>query len=181
MKLFSGWILVFPSLVWAAGGGSAFREVFFQSFNFILFVALLVFLVRKPLQSFYRARRENFLQFEDMARAKEEKIQTEHRGWQEKLEKMKTREQAVSERAHQEGVRFKAKKAQELQELKERKQREAQFFLRLESEKMKREILQEFKSDIVAGAVEEFKSLGTTPAFHKKLYGSFIKSIERRP
>lgn len=179
MRLFLNLVLLFPSLVWAASG-SAFKEVFFQSFNFILFVALLFFLVRKPLQAFYRARRENFLQFENMARKKEEKILTEHKGWRKKLEEMKGREQTVSEKAHQEGERFKAEKARELQELKERKKREAQFFLRLESEKMKREMLQKFKSNVVAGALEEFKTLGANPAFHKKLYGNFLRTIERQ-
>ena len=177
------WIFFFlfsPVLVWAAGEGSAFKAVFFQAFNFILFIVLLVFFVKKPLQSYYKARRENFLQFEDMARAKEEEIQTEYREWKEKLEKMEARGQTVSKRAHQEGEKFRAKKTQELQELKERKQREAQFFLRLESEKMKTEMLKKFKSDIVAGASTELKSLGENPVFHKKLQENFLKTLEGR-
>ena len=93
---------------------------------------------------------------------------------------MEDRSQTVSKKAHQEGEKFRAKKTRELQALKERKQREAQFFLRLESEKMKRGLLKKFKSDIVAGATEELKTLGGNPAFHKKLEENFLKTLERR-
>lgn len=182
--LFSkSWIvfLLFPSsFVWAAGGGNPFMGVFFQAFNFTLFVVLLVFFVRKPLQSYYKARRENFLQFENMAREKEEKIQTEYKEWKEKLKEMEARNQTVSEKARQEGEKFRAKKTRELQELKARKQREAEFFLRLESEKLKTEMLKKFKSDIVTEAAKELKSLGDTPLFHKKLQENFLKTLERR-
>ncbi|MCY4512518.1 MAG: hypothetical protein OXB86_02390 [Bdellovibrionales bacterium] len=173
-------LLFFPSVVWAAGDGNPFIGVFFQAFNFILFVVLLVFFVRKPLQSYYKTRRENFLQFENMAREKEKKIQAEYEEWKEKLEKMEARDQTVSERAHQEGEKFRAKKTQELQDLKERKQREAEFFLRLESEKLKTEMLKKFKSDIVTGAAEDLKTLGEASLFHKKLQENFLKTLERR-
>ena len=92
-KSWIGFFLFFPSLVWAAGSGNPFMGVFFQAFNFILFVVLLIFFVRKPLQVFYKSRRENFLQFENMARQKEEKIQEEYKEWKEKLKKMEARDQ----------------------------------------------------------------------------------------
>ena len=175
-----GIIFLSPSLAWAAGEGGAFKAVFFQSFNFILFVALLVFFVRKPLQSYYKARRDHFLQFENMAREREKEIQMEHREWKEKLKEMEARDQTVPKRAAQEGEKFRAQKAQELEELRERRQREVRFFLRLESEKMKTGMLKQFKSDIRVEAAREFQSLGANPAFHKKLQDNFLKSLERR-
>ena len=180
MKFFSLFFLILPLKAFPAGGNSAFQEVFFQSFNFILFVALLVFFVRKPLKAFYKSRRENFLQFEETARIKEEKIRAEFAQWRDKLEKMRLKEQTATESARREGEIFQKKKARELQELKDRKQREIQFFLRLESEKMKGEMLKNFKSILVSGAKEELKALRADPAFHKKLHQNFIKTLESR-
>ena len=177
MKLFLPLFLFSPLAAFSAVGGGAFQEVFFQSFNFILFVALLVFFVRKPLKAFYKSRRENFLQFEETARIKEEKIRAEFAKWRDKLEKMRLKEQTAEESARREGEVFQNKKARELQDLKERKHREIQFFLRLESEKMKREMLKNFKSSLAEGTAEELKALGADPAFHKGLHQNFIKNL----
>ena len=69
LKAFCFFILVIPVCALAKGdGGIPLRFVFFQIFNFSLFVVALLYLIRKYLPSFLQRKREDFLEYRRKAR-----------------------------------------------------------------------------------------------------------------
>ena len=164
----------------AAGGAFPAKAVFFQALNFAVFFALLAWLARKPLKSFFAAERERFLSFEREAREKEELLAKELELWKKKLADLEAREKTVGKSADEEGRLFLAEKRGLLKGLAKRLKREADFLLRLESEKARAALLKEGKRRIAALTEALMKGEGES-ALQKSLGGSFFKQLERRP
>lgn len=164
----------------ASSGGFPAWEVGIQVFNFTLFFLAFVFLLRKPIQVFFHKRQEEFFSFEKQALSQEKERKKELKLWEDKIAKLKEQEKDIQKKAFAEGESFVAQKKEELEALRARLKKESEFFLHLETEKAKRELLEKWKDKIIQFAESELKKQAGSSAFQKESLSSFVKQMETR-
>ena len=170
----------FPLFSFAASEGFPAKEILIQLFNFSVFVAAFIFLVRKPVKVFFHKRQEEFFSFEKQAVQLEKERQKENQSWEKKLEALKKQEAGIKQQAQAEGEKFISGKKQEIKHLKIRLKKEADFFLHLESEKLKRDLFKKWKNKVVEGAHLELEKQAESSVFQMERLKDFFKQMEAR-
>lgn len=161
----------------AEGGGFPAKSVFFQAFNFLIFVWLFARFAGQPLRRFLARERESFLLFERQARARERELDKSLGQWKKKLADLKERERGIQKKASQESRLFLEEKKRALKEEGRRMDREAEFLLRLELEKARRALFEKGKKKIAAMA-EAMLRAEAGDDFQKSGLAPSIKQIE---
>ena len=157
-----------------AGSEFSPQAIFFQAFNFSIFLFLFVFLLRKPLQTFFHKRQKEFFAFEEQALKLEKEKQKQKDLWDSKLSVLVEKEKNIKEKAKIEGERFKTQKQKELKELSERLKKTTAFLLNLETEKLKRESFKYWKTQLVEKTKTELNEMALSKAFQKKEQEGFL-------
>ena len=177
-----GWGLVFffPFLAYSAGSEFSSKAIFIQIFNFSIFLFSFLFLVRKPLQTFFHNRQKDFFAFEEQALKLEKERQAEQKLWKKKLADLEDKEKNIQRQAQEEGKRFKRQKEQELKELAERLKKTSDFLLSLEKEKLKRVSLKHWKAQLVESVKTDLKNLALSDDFQKKEQAGFLSLLQKQ-
>ena len=179
--LFAGGLLGFfflPSYSYASTEGFPTKEIFVQVFNFSVFVLAFVFLIRKPLKLFFHKRQEEFFAFEKQAVQLEKEKQEEYQAWEKKLQILKEQETGIQKKAQTEGEKFISQKQEEIKSLKARLRKESDFFIRLEKEKSKRNLLKQWKNKVVQEAGLELEKQAQSASFQQERIKDFFKQME---
>ena len=181
MKSASFFFVAFFCFLAEASGESSFsgRDIFFQSLNFILFFAALLMLLKKPIKSLFQKRLKDFLAFEEQAKKQQETIENSFKEWQDKIKDLENKEKTIDKDAETRGQEIFEKKEQEMLEYKKRKDQEKTFFIQLESEKLKKESLIDWKSKIVDQAKNQIQADLSSSKIQEDLYQDFFKQIKR--
>ncbi|MCY4321707.1 MAG: hypothetical protein OXC37_04830 [Bdellovibrionaceae bacterium] len=166
-------ILSFPWLAYSASEFSA-KAIFFQAFNFFLFFLAFLFLVKKPLKAFFHQRQKDFFSFEEKSLNLEKKLKKELEIWDEKLKDLNSKKNNIKKQAQDEGNRFMLQKKQELESLKKKFKKTSDFLISLEKQKLKRESLRHWRSELVEKTREELSELSLSENFQKKEQESFL-------
>ena len=168
----------FPAL--AASGVFPAKEIGIQVLNFSLFFAALIFLLRKPVKVFFHKRQEEFFSFEKQALSLEKDRQKELKLWEKKIAVLKEQEKDIKKKAQKEGEKLISQKKEELESFRARLKKEADFFLHLEKEKAKRELLEKWKDKIIQLAEVELRKQALSSTFHQGKLKTFLKQMESR-
>ena len=173
-------VFVFPSFSFAESASFPIKEIAVQVFNFSIFVVALIFLVRKPVKLFFHKRQEEFFSFEEQAVQLEREKKKELEAWEQKLESLKEQEKGIQKKAQSEGKKLVFQKREEIKNLQNRLKTEAEFFLQLEREKSKKELLEKWKYKIAQKAGKELEGQTQSPSFQQELVRDFFKQMESR-
>ena len=138
----------------------------------------LFFLTRKPIKVFFHKRQEEFFAFEKQAFQLEKEKREEQKNWEKKIQALREKEKGIEQKAQAEGEKFVFQRKEEIKTLKERLKKEADFFIRLEREKSKRELLKRWKSTIVEGASLELEKQASSHDFQRERLKDFFKQME---
>ena len=86
------WFFLFPiaTLHAATAEGVPWSLIMTQALNFFFLVAILFFILRKPLQNILLQRRSEFLKFEEQAQEQKKEAERSLKGWTERLESVNT-------------------------------------------------------------------------------------------
>jgi len=140
-----------PGAALAAGGGIP-SVVTFQVINFALYVALIYFVLRKPVREFFKSRAENYkLALSKAERAREEAEQKK-REIQEQLNTLETTAESSLENARKEAAALMEKIQKEAEEIALKLKSEANQTIAIEIEKAKMELRRELLDQSVAMA-----------------------------
>lgn len=151
-------LLLAPTMALAAGGGHGSEHgsggipsmVTYQAINFVLYVALLFFLLRKPVKSFFKGREDSFKQALIKAEAARAEAEKKRQEIQERLSKLEsTADQSIAQ-ARAEADSLKARIIQEAQEISTHLKEEARRTADLEIERAKVELRSELLNQAVA-------------------------------
>ena len=162
----------------AAGGAFPFREIFFQLFNFSLFSAGLIFLLRKPVQVFFHKRQEEFIAFEKQALKLEKEKRAEYEKWEKKREEAEENSSTVRQKAREEGERFAFQQKEVLKNLKIRLQKSSDFVIHREREKAKRDMLAKWEGRLIRNARLGLELETRRPDFHSAQVRHFCRRVE---
>ena len=168
----------FSSFSYAGAESFPTKEIFIQVFNFSVFAGAFIFLTRKPIKLFFHRRQEEFFAFEKQAAQWERERQEEFQTWERKLEILKEQEAGIKQKAQTEGERFIVQKQEEIKNLKARLKKELDFFLRLEKEKSKRNLLIKWKRKVVQKAGLELEKQAQSTSFQQDRLKDFFKQME---
>ncbi len=182
MSFFLGFfLLVFPYLSEASSSeGIPVREIFFQTLNFSLFFGLFLFLLKKPVRIFYKTKRKDFLLFEEQAKKQNQEMKASLQKWEQKVKELDLKEETIKQDAEREGKKLQAEKKIELKDLKKRLQAEKEFFIHLESEKIKQESIERWQEEVVRGAKNLLAKESLNSKVQQKLYQEFFEQLEGR-
>ena len=171
---------MFFSVVSFAGQGDDFsaREILIQALNFSLFVGLLYFFLRKPAQTFFHKRREDFLFLEREALQQEKAKKKELDDWNQKVKLLNEKEADIEVQAQTEGDRFIFQKKSQLEKLRLDLKKSSDFFLQLERAKAQRNILEKWKGKIVKEAESVLASETAGTDFFSRNQEGFVWEIE---
>ncbi len=167
-----------PGLAFADRAPFPVQEITAQAFNFSVFAIAFIFLIRKPVQLFFHKRRDEFLSFERQAMQLEKERKGELKAWEKKLKGLREREKDIDQKARSEGEKFMSQKRREIQNLRDRLKREAEFFLRLEREKAKKELMGRWREKIIQAAGRSLKNQAPARSFQQALFKDFFKQLE---
>ena len=176
------WILFLflPLVVYSAGSEFSSKAVLFQLLNFSVFVFLFLFLLRKPVQTFFHKRKKEFFAFEEQALKLEQEKQKEEQLWDEKLSDLAEKEKNIKEQAKMEGERFKNQKQKELKELSESLKKTSTFLLSLEKQKLKRESFKYWKTQLVKKSKIEVEEQALSKDFQKAEQEGFLSLLKKK-
>ncbi|HRK06342.1 MAG TPA: ATP synthase F0 subunit B [Pseudobdellovibrionaceae bacterium] len=165
----------------AAGSGDHHGGIptvlWLQVVNFVLYVGLLVYLLRKPVRSFFEGRVENYNSALKRAEAQKREAETKRREIQERLTRLEsTSAQSIAEaRAEAEALRQRV--LVEAKELSEKLRAEAQRTAQIELERAKFALRQEMLSQSVQLASKILADKIQEPD-QKRLQSEFVEKIQ---
>lgn len=160
-------------------GGFPIKEIGFQILNFSIFLSLFLFFLKKLVQSFFRARKEQFLQEEKEARQKEVALKREHSLWTDKIKDLLTEKKNLNQKIEEEKIRYEIQKKSDIQDLSERLERERRFVIQLEQQKLKTQVMINIKEEIIDQAKQKLISEGDQLELQARLQKSFSDQLER--
>ncbi|MBZ0120396.1 MAG: hypothetical protein K8H88_25620 [Sandaracinaceae bacterium] len=161
-----------------ASHATDWTEVLATVVNFLLLCAILVFLARKPLTEYLRARR---LQIEEglveAARLKEE-AERKHAEYSERLEQMDEELERMRKEMVQAGEAERDRIIAEAEARAARMRREAQFVIDQRVKQLRADLTRE-AIEAAVGAAEALLRDATTPQDQKQLADSYLAQLER--
>jgi F-type H+-transporting ATPase subunit b len=153
-----------PSVLWV------------QAFNFTIYLAILVFILRKPVKSYFYDRKEKFRQALIKAQAAHHEAEQRRLEIQARLEKLESTTSESIERAHEEASALRLKISQEAMELTKKLKDEALLTAQIEIERAKAELREEVLSQALKvsrkALVEQINDQD-----HKRLQSEFASNI----
>ncbi|AEA33964.1 ATP synthase F0 subunit B [Hippea maritima] len=180
LKVFFGLvlILVLPTIVFAAEEGSSMEpHMLWRIIDFILFIAILYYFLKKPVADFFRGRKESIVgEFENAKRAKEE-AEKLLRETEEKLKALEDEIRRIIETfesmAESEKQRILAELEQTIKRIRNSIEEEKASIL----SKAKMELLKSMSEETIANLKEKFSNLSKDE--HAKINDKFIRSLQQ--
>jgi F-type H+-transporting ATPase subunit b len=157
-----------PSIVWV------------QAFNFVLYAAIIYFVLRKPIKSFFNGRQENFKQALVKAQAARHEAEQKRQEIHARLTNLESTSEESLAKARAEAEALKAKILQDAAELSQRLKEEARRTAELEIERAKTELREELLASAVA-ASRKLLSEKMADQDQKRLQAEFVDKIQVVP
>lgn len=176
-------LISLPMALTAFAGGAGDHHggiptvLWLQVVNFVLYVGLLVYLLRKPVRSFFEGRVENYNSALKRAEAQKREAETKRREIQERLTRLEsTSAQSIAE-AKAEAEALRQRVLVEAKELSEKLRAEAQRTAQIELERAKFALRQEMLSQSVQLASKILADKIQEPD-QKRLQSEFVEKIQ---
>lgn len=175
-------VLLAPAFAVAASGGAHHEggipsAVWYQFVNFGLFVALLAFVLRKPIRTFFTSREQGFKQALVKAESAKREAEAKRREIQERLSKLESTSQNAIAEARAEAEALKAKIIRDAEELTRNMKEDTRRTAEIEIERAKAELRQELLSQSVAMARQMLNDKINEPD-QKRLQTEFVDKIQ---
>lgn len=153
---------IVPGAVYAAGGDHGHGHgipsvVGLQVINFLLYAALLFYVLRKPVREFFKSRAENYKQALLKAEHAREEAEKKKREIQEQLTTLENTSESSIMNARKEAAALMEKIQHEAQEFAQKLKFEANQTVAIELEKAKMELRRELLDQAVAMAENMLK------------------------
>jgi F-type H+-transporting ATPase subunit b len=162
----------------AAGGESSARimDLILRSVNFIIFLVVLVFLVRKPLKQGLAGRRENIQKELDELEQKKEDAKRELQNFETRLGALKEERDSILKEFKKEGEREKAKIIEGAQKTASRIVEQAQLTIQQEIQKSN-QALREEVAELSVKMAEDILRKNITDNDQKVLIGEYLAKV----
>ena len=161
----------------ASGEGIPWGTVGPQSLNFVLFISLLIFLLRKRVKALFLQREQDYTQFFRKAEIERDKAEKQKLGIIQRLKTLEKETQEASQRAQNEAKNLKSKILSEAHSVSERYLKEAQRAVQYELDKT----MSTLRGELLFDALNEAQSLlkeRVDTSTQRELNGEFIKKIQ---
>lgn len=159
------------------GDGGIPAAVYWQALNFVLFAALLWFLLRKKVPAYFKERAANF----NMALAKAEKARLEAEAQKREIEqRLKTLQASADQsvaQAKAEAEELRKKILREAEELSVRMKEDARRTAEIELQRAKTELREEVLAQAVTAA-KQILSEKIAETDQKRLQSEFVEKIQ---
>ncbi len=185
--LTSFFLLILPALVMAseeaAHGGESdhgkemIMTLIFNTINFILFAALLVILLRKPLANFIRGRSKDVAADIEESQNLLEDAQKRHEEMKERIDRLDTEIAELRERLRKEGEVQGDRIIERSKQAVERIREDAKFQAD-QQVKMAKEELQAEAARLAVEAAEEMLKKSVGEKDHDQLVGRFLREVK---
>lgn len=179
-KLLSVLLLVGLGAVAQAADGAQAEvpaAVWWQLINFIAFLIILFFALRKRIPVFFASKREAFLAHEKKAQEEKEQALRAKKSIQDDLEKLLSGKDEGLERARQEAQLFADRMNQEAKDLVQRLQEELERTEKIEMEKVLHSVRSQLIERSVGRARDTIKK-DLVEADDKRLQSEFVDKIQ---
>jgi len=181
-------ILYIPTLILAAeeggghaGGGEAHNEeikmLIFNAINFILLVALLVVLLRKPLAKFLRENSASVAKDIEEAAKMREEAQKRFDGLRQRMDRLDVEISEIKGQLRKEGEIQGERILERSRQAIERIREDAKFQAE-QQVKMARKTLQEEAARLAVEAAEEILKKSVNDKDHERLVGQFLREVK---
>jgi len=187
-SLLTFFILYIPTIIFAAeeggghaGGGEAHSEeikmLIYNAINFILLVALLVVLLRKPLAKFLRENSANVAKDIEEAAKMREDAQKRFDDLKQRMDRLDVEISEMKEQLRKEGEIQGEKILERSRQAIERIREDAKFQAD-QQVKMARKTLQEEAARLAVEAAEEILKKSVNDKDHERLVGQFLREVK---
>lgn len=176
-------ILLTSALLFAADGEGAEhaegipRVVLYQTINFLLFVGILYYFLRKLVRDHFKGRHESFHAALTKAQAARKDAEARRQEIQERLDRLEASAAENLQAARKEAEALRTKILAEAQELSQHVRTEAQKTAEHEIQRAKTELREELLSSAVQNA-KKILSENTSEADQKRLQSEFVEKIQ---
>jgi len=186
MKLvLSAFLFFLPAFAIAAGGGHGDGHdaggvptaVVFQAINFLIYVGLLYFLLRKPILSFFTGREQAFKQALVKAESAKREAEAKKREIQNRLNRLEATENESVAQAKAEAAALKARILKEASEFSQKLREEARRASEFEVVRAKHELREELLVQSVTAARKMLADQMAEPD-QKRLQTEFVDKIQ---
>lgn len=152
------------------------QAVTFQFINFAIYALILIFVLRKPIKSYFKAREEHYKQALIRAESARKDAESKKREIQERLNKLEDTSKQSVESARAEAQTLKQQIRQQAEELSQRLKTEATRTASLELERAKTELRMEMLNQSVAMSRKLLEEKMAEPD-QKRLQSEFVSKI----
>lgn len=181
----SAFLFLLPAFAIAAGSGHGEAHaaggvpmaVVFQAINFLIYVGVLYFLLRKPVLSFFTGREQAFKQALVKAESAKREAEAKKREIQDRLNRLETTADESVAQAKAEAAALKARILKEASELSQKLRDEAHSATEFEVARAKHELREELLVQSVAAAREMLADQMAEPD-QKRLQTEFVDKIQ---
>lgn len=178
--------LVFSSLGFSAEEGAShgvtktqIKNLIWLTVNFVVFIYILYKILKKPVVSFFRSRKENLLKEYEELLVKKKEAEARYLEIQEKIKNLKDEAEAIYKNYVEQGMREKERILEEARLQAERIKEQAQLYVIQEMEKAKSMLKVELAEEAVKLA-EEILRKKITPEDQKRIFKEVLEQIKGR-
>ena len=183
-KLLFALAQLMPAIAMAAEGGHGGgheegipSSVIYQAINFVLFIGLLIFLLRRPVKEYFRGRQEAYRMALQKAESARREAEAKRQEIQECLAKLESTTSDSVAQARAEAEALKQKIVSEAQQLSASLREEAQRTAALEVERAKNQLREEMLAQAVALSRKMLEEKIAEPD-QKRLQTEFVDKIQ---
>jgi len=159
-------------------GNEQIMTLIFSTVNFVIFVGLLFFLLKKPVANFLKNRKETQAREMDEAARMLEDARRRHEEMKERLDRLDREMAEIKERLKSEGEE-QGKRIIEQSRLLVEKIREDAKFQAEQQVKMARRKLQEEAARLAVETAEEILKKSVEEKDHDRLVGRFLEEVKK--
>jgi len=179
-------LLIFSASLsaWASSGGAhhgeegiPFKLILTQTFNLLVFVGLMVYLLRKPLATHFADRKKSFHELVDRAEKARREAESAKREMAERVARIESTAQSSVKDAEREAEEMRKKIIAEGAALSQRMQTEAQKTAQVEIERARNELRVEMLQ-LAADQTEKMLREKVGETEKKRLQNEFVEKIQ---
>jgi F-type H+-transporting ATPase subunit b len=183
--LFFGALLAATGPAWASSEATGYdwaqwREFIFRVLNFVVFVAILFFLLRKPVGAFFRGRRENIARTLEYLETQTKNLEEKNAAMRRQLSELASEREAILAQYERDGARERDRIIAEAQKAADLIARKAEAAMAQDLQIAKRALTAEIGA-LAARLAEELAAKNIRPEDQARLNHEFIESVIRLP
>ena len=185
MKMILFVLMIFSSVVFAAGGGHGggdphaipWKNIGVQTFNFVCLIGLLVYLLKQTVKEHFGQRLKGYRELVEKAENAKAEAEKSHRQIAERMTQLQSTADQSVQQARAEAEELKQRMISEAKVLAQKLQDEAQRSAQIEIEKAKAELRKDLLEKALEASRTSFKkNLGSTE--QKQLQNEFVEKIQ---